>query len=250
MTILILEDEIFNYHLLCDMIQKILPSCNIQGPIASIAEAHKFFMDGKIRPNLIIADIQLNDGLSFSALVDAPADVPIIFITAYEEYALKAFEFNSLSYLLKPIDTESLQTAISKATSRLITDDERKELFRLMSRHSEYRERFILNTPTGEIVVPISNVRYVMTVNKSSFVVLHNGTMYNADMCLAEIAEQLDPSRFMRVNRQFIVPACEVAGFERGVNGKERMILKGEDAPEIIISREKRNMVHDWVLKS
>ena len=250
MTILIFEDEIFNYHLLCDMLQKIQPSCNVIGPMTTIAEGHKFFAENKVRPDLIIADIQLNDGLSFSVLTEAPVDVPIIFTTAYDEYALRAFDFNSLSYLLKPVDIESLRAAIDKARSRLITDEERKELLRLMSRHSEYRERFLLNTPTGEMVVSLTQARYIMTVNKSSFVVLHNGVMYNTDMCLADIAEQLDPSRFMRVNRQFIIPATEVAGFERDVNGKEKLILKGEDAPEIIISRDKRKLVHEWVLES
>ncbi|MBP5479651.1 MAG: response regulator transcription factor [Bacteroidaceae bacterium] len=250
MTIVIFEDEIFNYHLMCDMLQKILPSCNILEPISTVAEGRKFFADGKVRPDIIIADIQLNDGLSFSALVDAPADIPIIFTTAYDEYALRAFEFNSLSYLLKPVDTDSLQKAINKALSRLITDEERKELLRLMSQHSQYRERFLLHTSTGEMVVPLSLVRYIMTMNKSSFIVLHNGTMYNTDLSLTDIDSQLDPTRFMRVNRQFIIPASEVVGFERDTNGKERMIIKGDDVPEIIISRDKRNAVHEWVLKA
>ena len=100
------------------------------------------------------------------------------------------------------------------------------------------------------MVVPLSLVRYIMTMNKSSFIVLHNGTMYNTDLSLTDIDSQLDPTRFMRVNRQFIIPASEVVGFERDTNGKERMIIKGDDVPEIIISRDKRNAVHEWVLKA
>ena len=119
MKILILEDEMHQYNVLRHMLEDIMPSALLIGPIPTVSEARHFFLSHS-EADIIIADIQLNDGLSFEALSCAPDNIPIIFITAHEEYALRAFEYNSLSYLLKPIDNDKLCTALKKA-QRLIT---------------------------------------------------------------------------------------------------------------------------------
>lgn len=248
MNVLILEDEIYNYHLLCTMLADMLPDCTIHGPIVSIKDGKRFFSKSKESIDLIIADIQLTDGLSFHALEDAPADVPIIFTTAYDEYALRAFEYNSLSYLLKPIDENELKKAIRKASERLITDDKRKEFFSLIAESGRYRERIMVNTFKGEKVVGVGEVRYIVSENKNTYIVLHDGTSYYIDMTLTLIADQLNPRKFMRVNRKYIVPLTEVEGFERDINGKERLILKeGVKNPVIVISRDNKRNVHNWI---
>lgn len=247
MNILIFEDEIYNYHFLYEMLTKLLPQSDIRGPLASIAEGKRFFATNQERIDLIIADIQLNDGLSFVALSEAPADVPIIFTTAYDEYALKAFEYNSLSYLLKPIDEDELHIAIRKSQERLISDDHRKELFLNISNHNKYRERFIINTFKGEIVVHVSQIRYFVSEEKSTFIKMLDGSSHTIDLSLKAIEEQLNPNEFMRVNRKFIVPMQQIERFERGINGKETLILKGQNPPSITISRDSKQKVHDWI---
>lgn len=247
MHILIFEDEQYNYDLLSDMLHEQLDKCVITGPFSTVAEGREFFERNTERIDLIIADIQLNDGLSFYALTNAPADVPIIFTTAYDEYALKAFEYNSLSYLLKPVDECELHDAIRKTQERMITDEHRKELFCLLAQHARYRERFIVNTFKGDKVVNVSKVRFVVSEQKCSYIVTSDGASYEVDKPLMTLAEELNPHEFMRVNRKYIVPLREVAGFEHLTNGKELLILKGNNPPEIIISRDNKDNVHKWI---
>lgn len=247
MNILIFEDEQYNYELLCDMLKRQMPECVVIGPITTVTEGLNFFATNKERIDIIIADIHLSDGLIFYALSDAPADVPIIFTTAYEEYALQAFEYNSLSYLLKPINEDELREAVRKTQERQITDIYRKELMQLLANHARYRERFTVKTFKGEKIFNVSKMRYIVSEQKCTYLVLKDGSSYELDKPLNVLAEQLDPSAYMRVNRKYIVPAREVEGFERGTNGKEKLILIGDNKPEIIISRDNKLNVHKWL---
>ena len=114
MNILILEDEPRNAKRLIRLLSDIGRTFIVEGPLASIKETVEFFQSGKTT-DLILADIRLTDGLSFEALKYAPATIPIIFTTAYDEYAVQAFKFNSFDYLLKPLDSDELEAAIDKA---------------------------------------------------------------------------------------------------------------------------------------
>lgn len=248
MNILIFEDEQYNYDLLCKMLAEQIDDCQLYGPLTSILEGKNFFATNRERIDLIIADIQLNDGLSFYALTDAPPDVPIIFTTAYDEYALKAFDYNSLSYLLKPVDEDELHEAIRKTKERMITDENREEFFRLLSENTCYRERFFVKTFRGEKVISITEVRYIVSEQKTTYLVLKEGSSYELDKTLSVLEEELNPRRFMRVNRKYIIPATEVSHFISDTNGKEKLILRGDNPPEIIVSRAKKNNVHKWLL--
>lgn len=244
MNVVIFEDEIHNFHLLNNLLKEMQGDCNVTGPLASIAEGRRFFAENKERIDLIIADIQLNDGLSFYALSEAPGDVPIIFTTAYDEYALRAFEYNSLSYLLKPVDEDELREAIRKTRERMITDEHREELFRILAGNAHYRERFIVKTFNGERVVSLMNVCYFVSEQKTTYLVLDEGTSYPIECSLSQLEEELNPNEFMRVNRKYIVPLSGVDGFEMRTNGKEFLRLKCENPPEIIVSRDNKENVH------
>lgn len=247
MNILIFEDERYNFDLLAEMLREYMPECVIYGPLESIVEGRRFFAENKEHIDIIIADVQLNDGLSFYALSEAPADIPVIFTTAYEEYALKAFDYNSLSYLLKPIDDEELREAIRKTQERLITDEHRDELFSMLSQHMRYRERMVVKTYKGEKIINLSQVRYFLSEQKSTFMKLHDGTSCELEQSLSALEKELNPRQYMRVNRKYIVPLREVKGFESLSGGKELLVLSGENAPEIIISRDSRKRIHEWV---
>lgn len=114
MKILILEDEPRSAKRLIRMLKDIDPMFVPEGPLGSIKETEAFFRSGK-SSDLILADIRLSDGLSFEALKHAPSSVPILFTTAYDEYAVQAFKFNSFDYLLKPLDADELEAAIANA---------------------------------------------------------------------------------------------------------------------------------------
>lgn len=122
------------------------------------------------------------------------------------------------------------------------------QLAKLQAPDEGYRERFIVNTFKGEKVVDVTEVRYIVSENKSTYIVLHDGSSFNIDMPLSTIAEQLCPRTFMKVNRKYIVPLSLVERFEQDINGKERLILKhGRKNPKITISRDNKSCVHNWV---
>jgi DNA-binding LytR/AlgR family response regulator len=230
MNILILEDDIYSYYQLCSIITDMLPDSNIIGPMTSVKSCSRFFQDNKEPLHLIITDVNLEDGTAFTALDEAPPEVPVVFTTSHEEYALRAFDYNSLAYLIKPIDEARLKKALRKALGM------------------EYRERFIVNTFKGEKVVSVDDIRYFVSENKLTYIVLNNGTSFNVDLTLTAIDAQLNPKRFMRVNRKYIVPVNMVDILERDINGKERLKLKpGKKNPEIIISRDNKQNVHNWI---
>lgn len=137
MNILILEDEPRNAKRLIRLLSDIDRTFIVEGPLASIKETVEFFQSGKTT-DLILADIRLTDGLSFEALKYAPATVPIIFTTAYDEYAVQAFKFNSFDYLLKPLDSDELEAAIDKAAKagKNYTDENLQQLFDALQRTS------------------------------------------------------------------------------------------------------------------
>lgn len=252
MKILILEDEIHHYHILRHMIEEIMPSALLIGPIPTVAEGRHLFLS-QSEVDIIIADIQLSDGLSFDALSCVPDDIPVIFITESESHALKAFEYNSLSYLLKPIDKEQFHIAMKKA-ERLLScrktnteSSNKANAFTPLAQNEDFRKRFIVKTVKGEKIISVSGIRYIVSEQKNTYIKLLDDTSYPINMSLEELASQLDPQQFMRVNRKFIVPLEQVAATERLSNGKKRLILKGDTPPEIIISRTRRNEVAEWI---
>lgn len=169
MKILVLEDEQRNAMRLIRLLNGIDATFTIEGPLASIKETVEFFQSGKAA-DLILADIRLTDGLSFEALKYAPATVPIIFTTAYDEYAVQAFKFNSFDYLLKPVDADELEAAIDKAikTGRNYADENLRQLFDALQKNRfRYRERFLLPYRDGYKTVRVSDINHIETENKT-----------------------------------------------------------------------------------
>lgn len=147
--ILILEDEQRNANRLVRLLKEIVPEARIDGPLVTIEAAAEFLRKAPAS-DLILADIRLSDGLSFEALKEAPPAVPIIFTTAYDEYAVQAFKYNSFDYLLKPIDADELAAAIEKVgrSGRNTSDEPLRQLFEALQQGGcRYRERFLLLVP-------------------------------------------------------------------------------------------------------
>lgn len=264
MRIVILEDELYSYRLLRQMLLELDPQTEIVGPFTTVADSRDYF--GMRDPmDLIIADIQLNDGLSFEALDAAPPTVPVIFTTAYDEHALKAFEYRSLSYLLKPIDEDELKEAIKKARglSNSLSSPSHKgrgvaspgngsvglSPLPLWEGKGEglYLSRFIAKTALGERVIIASAVRYIVSENKTTYICHLDGTTYPIAISLADLEPQLNPREFMRVNRKYIIPASQVQELRNLENGRELLVLKGDNPPEVVISRDMKKAVRQWL---
>ena len=239
MKILVLENDKHDFHLLRHLLEDLRPEAEIIGPISTVAQAKDYLQYCPYGIDTIIADIRLDDGLSFDALNYAPEGTPIIFTTTYGDHALRAFGYNSLSYLLKPIESEALSQALDKA--RRLQKPHRKRQTRSTAGEGGYRERFLVK------VILTANLRYVVSEQKTTYLKLQDGTSYGLPKTLDEVAKLLNPKFFMRVNRKYIIPLGQVAGTESLENGKMSVCLKGDNHPEVIVSRTRKAEVCKWL---
>ena len=245
MKILVFDSDIQKYHLLRGILEDYDGRLDVIGPFTTVEQGRDYLMQHK-DVDIIITDVMLGDDKVFDVLDIVSSHVPIIFVTSHQEYALKAFEYYSLSYILKPVDEAILIKALSKAI-RL-----RKVLPMLTptgswSSDENRRERIAVKTFNGERMIHNTAIRYIVSEQKNTYIKLLDGNSYRIDKTLDEMLKQLDAGRFMRVNRKFILPIEQISGTERKENGKLRIMLKGDDFPNIIVSRTRKTEVCEWL---
>ncbi len=247
MKILIIEDEQSS----ADRLQRMLEAEHeIVGVCASNAEVKAFFA-GETDVDLILSDIQLGDGLSFESLRLVSKSIPVIFTTAYDQYAIQAFRFNSIDYLLKPIDSEELHTALAKVKPIVnvsTTDAIAQILESIKSQKIHYRERFLIPHRADEfLIIPVSDVSHITIRDGVVRLYTLEGKHNTLNMTLEEVESQLDPQRFMRVNRQFIISATAVQKLSTYFLGKMRIHMTAAPDEEIIVSKDKVATVKRWL---
>ena len=257
MKILIIEDEQSS----ADHLRRMLEAEHeIVGVCASNAEVKAFFAaEVHAEVDLILSDIQLSDGLSFESLKTAPSAIPVIFTTAFDHYAVQAFQFNSIDYLLKPIDSEELHAALAKVKPMVngqssmvnglsTTDAIAQLLASVKSQTIRYRERFLIPHHADEyLIVPVSDVSHITIRDGVVRLCTRDGKTHALNITLEEAESQLDPQRFMRVNRQFIVSAAAVSKLSTYFLGKMRIHVAAFPDVEIIVSKDKVAIVKRWL---
>lgn len=227
MRILILEDEEQALSRLQKIITQVVPEAILAGATASVEETMNWLLNNPM-PELIFMDIQLADGNSFQIFNKIVITCPVIFTTAYEDYALQAFKVNSVDYLLKPIDESDVKKAIDKLkllqNSRSFVVDYAEILKTLQPPQKKYRDRFIIKF--GDIIksLPVSDIAYFYTENKSNFVCINDGKRYPIDLNLDQIEDLINPQKFFRINRQFIIGHHAID--EMKAHTRSRIIIK------------------------
>lgn len=251
MNILMLEDEPLVAASLIKLVKQLEPEATIEGPVASVAEAQELLKTAK--PDLIISDIQLADGISLDVFTDSNISCPIIFTTAYNEYAIRAFKVNSIDYLLKPIDKKELQSALDKfhlLQSKFGNDiylQQINELFSDFKNSKKFKERFTVHHGRNIILVQSSDVA-CFTKEEVIYLVHKDGKKYITDFrSLDEIEELLDPKQFCRANRQFIISLPYIESMRSDETGKISVKMKLQQCPEVIVSKEKASSFRKWV---
>lgn len=254
MRILIIEDEQSSAERLKRLLEECDPQYEIAGILTSNAEVEAFFKTETGPVDLILSDIQLGDGLSFDSLRRISGSIPVIFITAYNHYAVQAFKFNSLDYLLKPIDAAELRAALEKAetakrhASPSTTDAIADLLASIREQTIRYRERFLIPHRADEyIIIPAAEVSHIFIRDGIVRLCTVAGRSYLLNMSLDEVESQLDPVRFMRVNRQFIINASAVEKLSTYFLGKMRIHMEGYPDTEIIVGKDKVATVKKWL---
>lgn len=242
MRILIVEDEKLAAERLAKMVLQIEPRAaivHISDTISGTVE----WLKGHDGPDLGFFDIQLADGLSFSVFEQTEIRFPVIFTTAYDEYALKAFKVNSIDYLLKPIDGEELAAALQKY-HRLNPEDgpsvpgkAAANAMLMMTR--QYKSRFLLKTGDNLVSVPTPQIAVFYSFAKGTFLVTLDGKTFDTDHTLDELEHLLDPEHFFRVSRQFIIQNTAIRNILQYSGSRLKVSLHVKTPDEIIVSRER-----------
>lgn len=245
--IVIVEDEKLNADRLTRLISTLLPDINIVAVLESIAESLSWFDDNSM-PDLVLMDIRLSDGLSFEILKQVTITCPIIFTTAYDEYAVQAFKHNGIDYLLKPIDLEELELALNKAEKFGAAIYDKLAIENLIDqlKPKDFRTRFLLPYKDGYKTLLTSEVSYIVVDLKLTMAHMINGSKLVLPQTMDELEQQLNPKEFFRANRQFIINIDAVIQVLNYFNGKLKVVVKGCQT-EILVSREKSAALKTWM---
>lgn len=247
--ILIVEDEKPNADRLKRLLSKLRPHAEILAVEDSVASAVQWLEENP-SPDIIMLDIQLADGLSFEIFNQIEIKCPVIFTTAYDEYAVKAFKYNSIDYLLKPVEEEELETALKHYETFMETIPFVGTAIEGLLNYiqpKDYRKRFLLAHRDGYKTLLSEDVLYFFTELGVSRAVLKNGSTDIVPQTLEELEKQLDPKMFFRANRQFIINIDSVQQISNYFNGKLKLELIKHPDIEVIVSREKASALKAWM---
>ncbi len=249
MKIVIIEDEKHNAARLQRILQEIDFNNQVVQILKTVTDSVAWFKSNP-PPDVALLDVRLSDGLSFKIFSQVEIDCPIIFTTAYDEYAVRAFKLNSIDYLLKPIDNEELCTALAKLKlhqNKIQFTDLRQFAHLFNHRSPFFRKRFLLPHHNGFNTVSSEQVDYIYSESKVSHLVLQTGHEVIVQQTMDELEEELDPDIFFRANRQFIINVNSIENIYHSINGKLKVVLKKYKDKEIQISREKAPLFKAWL---
>lgn len=251
MTILILEDEPLVAEQLMRHVRQLVPHAALAGPLASVQEARVWF-EKHPEPDLILADVQLSDGISIDLLVEIKPASPIIFTTAFDQYAIRAFKVNSIDYLLKPIQYEELQNALGKyrdlrqqSGSRLSLE----ELARFLEGKpvpARYKENFIIHSGPQAQRIEEKDIAGFVKRDLIFLQTLDRRVLVTAYRSLDEVEEVVDPMRYFRVNRQLLIHRRIITGYKTDLQGKLLLALKVDVQEVPAVSKEKAAVFKRW----
>jgi DNA-binding LytR/AlgR family response regulator len=250
MQVLIIEDEIPAGRRLAKLLLKIDPEIEVLDRLDSIESAVNF-LRSPARPDLIFVDIQLADGISFDIFRQTPVQTPLIFTTAFDEWALKAFKLNSIDYLLKPIDEEELAQALEKF-SRLHgkkDDTMPSRLEKLLEEMStaRYKERLMIKKGQQLHFLKIGDIAYCFAEGKLCYAVDSGGNKLLLETNLTLLEKQLPPQRFYRINRHLTVNIESIKKIHTWLGGRLKLELSPPAIADHVVSRERVNGFKTWL---
>lgn len=254
MNILIIEDEKPAARLLQRKVEKL--GLQVNTMLHSVEEAIAWFQNNA-HPDLIFLDIQLSDGLSFEIFeyfdkAQQHIKSAVIFTTAYDEYALRAFKLNSIDYLLKPIDEEDLEVAVNKFKARtqsqnISLDFEAIKRMLVNPVEKEYKKRFSVKIGQQLKVISIDEVECFYSENKGTYIHTLDNRDYLIDSTLEVVEAEINPKDFYRVSRKFIVPLKAVKEIQLYSNSRLKIILPTYKDDEVIVARERVGDFKEWI---
>jgi two-component system LytT family response regulator len=253
MKILLVEDEELAAERLAQLIKEIEPDAEIHGPIDTVS-ATVAHLKSKPVYDLILLDIQLADGKSFTIFEEYNVVTPVIFTTAYDEYALQAFELNSIDYLLKPVNREKLKLSLEKfrkLKEYYGNENPNNQLYEMIRNlrpeKSAYKDRFLISKGDAMVPLKVSEIACFYADDREVFLLTHGNKRHIITHSIEELSAKLDPKLFFRVNRKYIISAEAISKVHNYFNFKLKVELNADPKLEIIVSRIKTGAFKAWM---
>ena len=251
--IILVEDEAHNLRLLQGMIRKLRPNWHVEATFESVKSTVAWLKNNPM-PDLIFMDIQLADGLCFPIFDQVDVKSMVIFTTAYDNYAIRAFKVNSIDYLLKPFKDAELEMAIQKfenfinLSGSALTGHDYRELLEAIRRgEKKYRKRFLIARGSGFEKTETEDIAYFYNEHRITRAFTFSGTSHVVDFSLDALEEQLDPENFFRANRQLVVNIQAVERIENHFGGKLKLKLNPPLEGDPMVSRLKAMAFRQWL---
>jgi len=249
MKILIIEDEPAAVRRIQKLLSEIDPLMEVVGALSGIESAVEW-LQAHPAPDVILMDIHLADGSSFDIFDKVTVTAPVIFATAFDEYALKAFKVNAIDYLLKPIKKVDLEQALQKISKGIVKENIGDEFIQKLTNAGLIKKNKRILVKMGQAIklIDLENVAYFYSKDKISFAVLPGNKRYPLDQSLDQIEQMIDPVHFFRINRQFIIKMEAID--EMIAYSKSRVKLKMNPPTEedAIVSKERSPEFRKWLL--
>lgn len=255
MKIVVIEDEKAAAKRLISLIQQEIPTAAIVAQIDSVKKSATWFQENA-SPDLVFMDIQLADGLSFEIFEHTKVSAPIIFTTAYDQYAIQAFKVNSIDYLLKPIDAEELSAAVEKYQSyhqaHSTPKPEQPDLSQLqqalqMLQSPGYKTRFVVKVGEHIKAIPVEEVLYFFSQEKMTYLQTQAGKHFIIDYPLDQLEEMVNPAAFFRISRKYIVRLSAIDDIITYSSSRLKLKLKHSDDSDVLVSRDRVTDFKQWL---
>ncbi len=248
MKVLIVEDETIAYEYLSGLIRKIDPDIEIVAATESISQTVNWLRSHPA-PDLIFMDIHLSDGSAFSIFELLPVETPIIFTTAYDEYAIDAFKVNSIDYLLKPVEEEDLQKAVEKF--RKLTSPEKNRYLQQQAETNytgHYFNKLLISYRDNLIPVSVKDIACFYISEHQTQIYMTDGKQYQYNKTLDSIYQTLDPHLFFRANKQFVIAREQVSNITIWFDRRLLITLSVEVPERIYVSKNKASEFKEWMV--
>lgn len=252
MNILIVEDEPYAAERLVILLTELDAELRIVQKLDSIKSVVSFFNQNNEAIDLIFMDIELADGVCFEIFNQIKLTVPVVFTTAYDKYAIRAFDLNSIHYLLKPVSKDGLSRALEKfrSSNRVVTMN-LSEISQLLNKTETLYKRHFLGRHSNRLVhKSVESIAYFFSDDRMLYMVDLDKKKYLIDYTLEELSEIfLDPNDFFRVNRKYIVNINQVDILKKHIHQRLQVFLKIGQEHEMIISRDRVSSFKNWLNK-
>ena len=251
MNVLIIEDEPLAAQRLETLIVDIIDHARVVSKIDSVKKSVQW-LQKNAAPDLILMDIQLADGLSFQIFEQCEVKSPVIFTTAYDEYALKAFKVNSIDYILKPVDKTELANALRKLESLKNIQPTQEVLMQSISQAmsmltKKYKERFVIKVGEHLKTVDVKNILYFYSQEKTTFCHTTDNRNHILDFTLEQLEGLVDSAEYFRVNRKYLVRSDSIQDIIAYTNSRLRLALKDSQDNDVIVARERVQDFRLWL---